>query len=68
MENIFKMQSMIRGMYYRTTNMMYIHTCTIGNVYLFIAIIAIPHMKLVQLSCNMVCGSRIRIPVGIYFI
>ena len=64
MQNIFKMQIMSRGTKYRLTNVMYVHTYTVCYVDLFIAAVAVPHMKFFQLACDMICGSSIREPLS----
>jgi hypothetical protein len=51
MKNIIKMQIMSRGMNYRMTNVMYIHTLPASCVNLFIAIIAVSHVQLLQFAC-----------------
>jgi hypothetical protein len=46
--------------------MMYIHTWATSSVDLFVAIVAISHMKLLQFSSDMISSSRIGVPESVY--
>jgi hypothetical protein len=47
------------------TNVFNMHTWSIGRIDLIIAIIRLPYDKLIKLSCNMICCTRICIPIWV---
>jgi hypothetical protein len=44
------------------TNVSYVHTCSISSMNLISANIKIMHSEVIQVSCNVVGGTEIRVP------
>jgi hypothetical protein len=63
MKDIIKMQIMSRGMNYRMTSVVYIHTWTTSCVNLFIAIVVVSYMQIIQFTYDMISCTRIGVPV-----
>jgi hypothetical protein len=48
--------------------MLNVHTCTTSSVDMIIVIVHSSYGKFVQVSCNVISGTRVSIPVGIHTI
>jgi hypothetical protein len=56
MENIMYYKITMWSMNNRLTNVLNAHTCTVGRVYLVIAIVRVPGDQFIKLSCHMIRG------------
>jgi hypothetical protein len=61
--NIIKDNVLRRGKYHGLTNMMYHHTCAICSMNLIVSTIALLHGELVEITCDVICGSTVRASV-----
>lgn len=59
------MEISTRGMNYRVTNMINVHTCIASRPNLVGPIVPVVHRQLVELASNMVCHPCIGVPDGI---
>jgi hypothetical protein len=59
------MKGAVGGGNYRITNMINVHTCTIGCPYLIIAMIPVMHGEFVQLASETVSGIGVEVPIWI---
>ena len=65
MEDISKMNIPVRGIDNCMTNMIYLHTFTICVVDLIMATVLLVHGDLFKLIGDVICGSRVNVPIGI---
>jgi hypothetical protein len=63
MKNIAKMKILSRVMNYRMTNVGNPHTLTIGRVDPIIALVSITNRQIVEFTGDVMCGTRIRVPI-----
>jgi hypothetical protein len=65
MKNITEFKFFRRATNYRVTNMCNTHTLPIGGVNLVMPLVRIPHRQIVEFTSNVVCGTRVLVPIGV---
>jgi hypothetical protein len=66
MKYILQMNLTSRGMQYTMTNVVYLHTWSVGNVNLIATVVSIADGQLLQVAGDVISCPRVDVPVGVH--